>query len=108
MMAYKNKEKRKKIVTEDTRTRHTAFGRLIRSARKSAELTLDALGKKIGTSGPFVSMVESGRRRPTGSVAVRLAKALNLQVDKLAALGSIQLSTQAQIALAKKAAAARL
>lgn len=71
---------KKKVFFEANRTRHREFGKLVRDARKAAGLTLEAVAKRIGTSGPFVSMMESGRRRPTVSVFKKLQRVLKVTI----------------------------
>jgi transcriptional regulator with XRE-family HTH domain len=61
------------------------FGRQVREARMTAGLTLEELGKKIGTDKGTMSRIESGRAR-MGDVAEKaqvLAEALGLKLSDL-------------------------
>jgi transcriptional regulator with XRE-family HTH domain len=50
----------------------------LKKARRAAGLTQTQLARKVGKSQGYVSLLESGRRSPSASLAKRLAKVLNL------------------------------
>lgn len=53
-------------------------GKKVREMRKKAGLTMAELGKKIGISEAYVSMLETGKREcPDGKVLYLIAKTLN-------------------------------
>ena len=55
------------------------FGELIRSTRRSQELTLGVLASKVGISVTYLSDIERGKRLPPSEEAVTgLAEALDL------------------------------
>ncbi|MDJ0972871.1 MAG: helix-turn-helix domain-containing protein [Planctomycetota bacterium] len=57
-----------------------SFAVLLKRARKRAGLTQDALGKKAGLTGSYISMIESGRKpAPRSPVITRLCKALGIR-----------------------------
>ena len=55
----------------------------LRLARTAKGWVLDDLATRVHCSVPMLSLIESGRRRPTPELAARLAKALNLEVSDL-------------------------
>src|SRR5262245_7736470 len=56
-----------------------AFAQTLREARQKAGLSQAALGQKAGLTAPYISLLESGRRRPPSPHQVeRLARALAL------------------------------
>ncbi len=54
------------------------FGRRLRHYRKARGLTLKQLGARIGKQAPYLSMVESGKRRPRPQLIEMLAQALDV------------------------------
>lgn len=62
-------------------------GRRLRRARQRAGLTLSDLGRTIGTSAATLSRAETGRVRLTADRLARLADALDVDVEDLAATG---------------------
>lgn len=58
----------------------TPFALALRGARQKAGLSQAALGKRAGLTAPYISLLESGRRRPPSPSQVeRLARALGLE-----------------------------
>src|SRR5687768_17955493 len=55
------------------------FSQTLRNARAQAGLSQAALGRRAGLTAPYISLLESGRRRPPSPPQVeRLARALGL------------------------------
>jgi transcriptional regulator with XRE-family HTH domain len=71
------------------------FGRLMRSFRHGEEWTQDFVAQKLGFSKQMVSQLETGKRVPSLSEAVRIAHALDMPIASC-----IRLCLQAQIAQA--------
>lgn len=59
------------------------FGHRLRHFRKSADLTLDELGARVGKPAPFLSTIETGKREPKLSLIAALAGALDTSVADL-------------------------
>lgn len=55
----------------------------IRYYRKQAELTQKELGQKIGLSGDYISLFERNKRCPDKDTLIKIAKALNKNVNDL-------------------------
>ncbi|MBZ2209323.1 helix-turn-helix domain-containing protein [Massilia soli] len=55
-----------------------AFGRVLKAARKSAQLTQEQLALKAGVERNFVSLIERGINQPTVRVLFKLAQALDV------------------------------
>jgi putative transcriptional regulator len=55
----------------------------IRSEREKAELTQAALAELVGVSRKTINTVENGVFTPSATLAIKLAQALNLPVEKL-------------------------
>lgn len=51
-------------------------GKLIRRARRAAELTQQQVADAAGISRPYLSQIETGRRRPPPTTLAALLKAL--------------------------------
>lgn len=63
-----------------TRVAAPSFAQTLREARQRAGLSQAALGRRAGLTAPYISLLESGRRRPPSPPQVeRLARALNLE-----------------------------
>ena len=60
-------------------------GQRIRAARETCQLSQIALAASAGISQGYLSQVERDEREPTFSIAARLASALKLSLDDLAA-----------------------
>lgn len=59
------------------------LGRRIRHFRKSAGLTLDDLGERIGKPGPYLSLLENGKKQPRLNLVLDLAVALDVELGDL-------------------------
>jgi len=63
-----------------------AFGGRVQAARSARGLTQRALAEKAGTSDKFLSRIETGHAMPSVLVASRIARALGVSLDELAAI----------------------
>lgn len=63
----------------------TRLGRLLGTRRIAQGMTLEELGEKSLCHGPNVSRMERGEAMPLFSTVVRIAAALDLSLDELAA-----------------------
>ena len=63
----------------------TEFGQMIRDARHARGLTLEDLAAFVGVTPGALSHIESGRRLPNPSNAVRIARALGISDDHVMA-----------------------
>ena len=54
------------------------FGKILREARKSADLTQEKLAFKAGLDRTYISLMERGQRSPTLDVLLRLCDALGV------------------------------
>jgi transcriptional regulator with XRE-family HTH domain len=61
----------------------TINGAEVRSRRRSAGLTLQELGERIGCSRSHLSEIEAGRKTPSLPLAAELAEAFGCKVDDL-------------------------
>jgi XRE family transcriptional regulator, fatty acid utilization regulator len=59
------------------------FGRRLRHLRRSAGLTLDDLGERVAKPGPYLSLVENGKKEPRLNLVVALADALGVPLTDL-------------------------
>ena len=59
------------------------FGKILREARKSADLTQEKLAFKAGLDRTYISLMERGQRSPTLDVLLRLCEALELLPSEL-------------------------
>jgi len=59
------------------------FGRRLRHYRKTRGLTLKQLGSRVGKQAPYLSMVESGKRRPRAEFIELLAQVLDVRTADL-------------------------
>lgn len=55
-----------------------SFGAAIRERRRQLDLTQEEVGKRIGTSTPYIGHLESGKRHPSEKVIARLSDVLGL------------------------------
>ena len=60
------------------------FGIAVRARRTAARVTQEELAERAGLHPTYVSMVERGVRNPTLDVAARIAKALRVELPRLA------------------------
>lgn len=74
------------------------FGHRLRHFRKSADLTLDELGERVGKPAPYLSTIENGKREPKLSLISALAAALDTPVAEL--LDSTAPSKRARLEIA--------
>jgi transcriptional regulator with XRE-family HTH domain len=56
-------------------------GRAIHDARKEVGVTQVELARRMGTSAPYVSLVETGRTNPTLGQLSAIASALGVELD---------------------------
>jgi transcriptional regulator with XRE-family HTH domain len=59
------------------------LGQLIRARRESAELSQRELGRSLGVTASHIAYIESGARRPSRTVVLRLARALGINRQEL-------------------------
>lgn len=59
------------------------LGRRLRHHRRLAGLTLDQLGELVGKPGPYLSLLENGKKEPRVNLVIALAGALNAEVSDL-------------------------
>ncbi len=59
------------------------LGRRLRHFRKLADLTLDELGEKVGKPGPYLSLLENGKKQPRFQLILDLAAALDIELEEL-------------------------
>ena len=58
--------------------------RRLKRLRKKKGLTLDQLARRVGCSGPYIHMLETGKKNnPSLATLRRLAKALGVTIDEL-------------------------
>lgn len=60
-----------------------AVGRRIRALRKAARITLDEMGRRIGTVPSQLSLLENGKREPRISQLMKIAKVLGTTLEDL-------------------------
>lgn len=60
-----------------------ALGIVLRNLRKKAEFTQENLAFEAGIERNYVSLIELGRNQPTVTVIFKLAKALNIEPNRL-------------------------
>lgn len=61
------------------------FGRRLRHLRRERNLTLQALAERVDKHGPYLSLLENGRRQPTLATMQALAVALHVDLAELLA-----------------------
>jgi len=61
----------------------TEIGTYIRGMRETQGLTQEALGRKVGVTGAFISAIETGKKVPSSDVCEDLAAALDVDLTKL-------------------------
>jgi DNA-binding response OmpR family regulator len=59
------------------------LGRRLRAARQSADLTMKALGERVGISQAQISQIESGLSAPSLSTLFRMTKALHISMSEV-------------------------
>ena len=74
---------------------HVRFGRELRRRRESVGMTLEALAQRAGLTPNFIGAVETGKRDPSLSTILALAKGLGIKPAEL--LGTmVDLSPRAE------------
>ena len=63
-----------------------AFGKVLRKLRREAGLSQEELGFAAGLQRNFISLLELGRKQPTITTMLKLAKPLGLRFSKIAQL----------------------
>lgn len=63
------------------------FPTVIRKARIAAEMTQAELAKRLGTSAPYLSSIESGQQPATGAMVKRLERHLGPLEDRAVIVG---------------------
>lgn len=66
-----------------TRATGNSFGNLIRKRRKQLDMTQADVARKVGCRPNYIGYLEAGARRPSQSLLLRLAKALDLDAQEL-------------------------
>lgn len=56
---------------------------LIKEIRKQKNITLDELSRRSGVSKTHINDIENNRKEPTLTIAISIAKALNVQLTDL-------------------------
>ena len=59
------------------------FGHLIRNRRRQLDMTQEQLARRVGTSVPYIGLLEAGRRHPSERVVSRLANILGFGFSEL-------------------------
>lgn len=59
------------------------LGRRLRHYRKAAKMTLDDLGEMVGKPGPYLSLLENGKKEPSLQLVLELAASLSIDLDEL-------------------------
>jgi transcriptional regulator with XRE-family HTH domain len=59
------------------------LGRRVRHWRTNARLTLDQLGALVGKPGPYLSLLENGKKEPKLQLVLDLANALSIELQDL-------------------------
>src|SRR5687767_1188917 len=68
-----------------------SFAQAFREARLAAGLSQAALAQKVGLTAPYISLIESSRRRPpTPPLIEKLAKALGAKPEVLLDLAALE------------------
>lgn len=70
----------RKKLSPEVLLQRASVGQLLRSARKSKELTPTELAARAGISYAYLQNIEAGRRRLTPEVAERISQALGVEV----------------------------
>jgi len=65
------------------KSRGRTFGRVIRERRRQLDLTQQEVARRIDTSTPYVGHLESGQRRPSDKIVIRIADVLGLDCREL-------------------------
>jgi transcriptional regulator with XRE-family HTH domain len=77
---YRNSEVKKfQMAGEKSRT----LGEVLRRRRRELDMTQGELAQMLGTSTPYVGLLESDQRRPSDAVVTKLSDALGLDSSEL-------------------------
>ena len=60
-----------------------AFGKVIAELRAKRGISQEQLAEAIGSTNVYISLLESGRRKPSLNATILLAQSLEIQPDKL-------------------------
>ena len=63
---------------------HRLNGPALAACREAAGLSQAQLAERCGISGPYLSMIENGRKQPSAPVAQRLAEQLGVLLADIA------------------------
>lgn len=63
----------------------TAFGQVLRSARSDKNISQEELAFNAGLDRTFISLLERGRRQPSLTTLIELARALGISASDLVA-----------------------
>jgi transcriptional regulator with XRE-family HTH domain/predicted transcriptional regulator len=77
------------------------FGQRLRHLRKRAGLTLEALGKTVGSSASYLSQLENGHREPRLSTVNQLAAALGCKPAELLSSAAPSRRAELEVAFAR-------
>ncbi len=58
-------------------------GEIVKAARKAKHLTQADLAEKTGLTDSYISMIETGRKKPSTEVLGKLADVLDISMDKI-------------------------
>ncbi len=70
-------------MTDSPRLDPLVLGRRLRHFRNEAGMTLDDLGEKVGKTGPYLSLLENGKKQPKLALVLDLAEALGVELQQL-------------------------
>lgn len=84
IMARVRRRLETRSMSSSTSSPDATFGQRIRSARETKGESQLSLAAAAGISQGYLSQIEADDREPTFSIAVRLARALDLSLDELA------------------------
>ncbi|HET9258544.1 MAG TPA: helix-turn-helix transcriptional regulator [Acidimicrobiia bacterium] len=59
------------------------LGRRVRHFRNESGMTLDQLGEAVGKPAPYLSMLENGKKEPTISLLMEIARTLGTDINQL-------------------------
>ena len=59
------------------------LGRRVRHFRNESGMTLDQLGEEVGKPAPYLSMLENGKKEPTISLLMEIARTLGTDIGQL-------------------------
>lgn len=71
--------------TDDARRDHRILGRALRQLRDNAGMTQDDLARQVGIGATYVSQIENGHRGIGWHTVTRILRALDADLQQLAA-----------------------